>query len=208
MYVKYPKTYHLPWSESVARDDKILKDPTFLKGNVVVTEKMDGENTTIYRDYIHARSIDSKNHESRHWVKAFAASFQHNIPEGWRICGENLYAKHSIHYNNLLSYFYGFAVFDNRNMCLSWEDTVDIFNELGITAVPVLYKGNNVSEEFLKDLAGSIDTEHQEGYVVRNSDSFHFDDFKYNVAKYVRSNHVNTGDHWMYEQIHCNKLVS
>ncbi len=28
--------------------------------NVVVTEKLDGENTTLYHDYLYTRSLDSK----------------------------------------------------------------------------------------------------------------------------------------------------
>lgn len=43
--------------------------PEFLKGPVVITEKMDGENTTLYRDGLHARSLDSRHHPSRNWVK-------------------------------------------------------------------------------------------------------------------------------------------
>lgn len=37
-----------------------------------------------------------------------------------------------------------------------------------------------------------------EGYVVRISDSFHYDDFSKSVAKCVRAGHVgSTDDHWM-----------
>lgn len=206
MYIKYPKTYHLPWSESITRDDKILNDLSFLKGDIIITEKMDGENTSIYCDHIHARSVDSKDHESRHWVKSFASSFQHKIPKGYRICGENLFAKHSIQYDDIFSYFYGFAVFDNNNVCLSWEDTINIFYDLGITSVPVLHEGSNVSKGFLRRMAKSLDREHQEGYVVRNSNSFNFDDFKYNIAKYVRREHVVTDTHWMHKKIVKNNI--
>lgn len=70
MRVKYPRTFHLPWSRSYTHDDKVLKHVQHFEGKeVVVTEKMDGENTTMYRDYLHARSIDSKDHPSRHWIK-------------------------------------------------------------------------------------------------------------------------------------------
>ena len=58
---------------------------------VIVTEKMDGENTNMYRDRIHARSIDSSHHESRSWVKSFHAQIKDSIPSGVKICGENLY---------------------------------------------------------------------------------------------------------------------
>ena len=35
-----------------------------------------------------------------------------------------------------------------------------------------------------------------EGFVVRNVDSFAYEDFSKNVAKYVRKNHVQTDEHW------------
>lgn len=72
-YVKYPRTYHLPWSAGVNDDDRTLKDTFNFHGKrVIVTEKMDGENTTVYHDgYIHARSIDGRNHNSRNWIKNY-----------------------------------------------------------------------------------------------------------------------------------------
>ena len=92
-YVKYPRTYHLPWSPGATDDDRVLTDEeleaNFVGRMVVVTEKMDGENTTMYNDYIHARSLDSASHPSREWVKNLHAQIQWQIPDGWRICGES-----------------------------------------------------------------------------------------------------------------------
>ena len=59
-YYKYPRTPHLPFSPGGTKDDRRLRDINcFVGKEVVVTEKMDGENTSIYRDYYHARSINS-----------------------------------------------------------------------------------------------------------------------------------------------------
>lgn len=42
--VKYPKTFHFPWSENLQNDDRLLEDiGCFLGKNIVVSEKMDGE---------------------------------------------------------------------------------------------------------------------------------------------------------------------
>ena len=105
--VKYPRTFHLPWSPGVTDDDRVLDDPdaAFGESRVVVTEKMDGECTTMYRDYLHARSTDYSPHPSRDRVRALHAQIAHDIPEGWRVCGENVYAQHSISYDALPSYF-------------------------------------------------------------------------------------------------------
>ena len=101
---KYPRSPHLPWSEGGTSDDAYLFDTDHFAGKeVVITEKMDGENTSMYRDGIHARSIDGRHHPSRDWVKALHGKICLEIPEGWRLCGENLYARHSIAYEELES---------------------------------------------------------------------------------------------------------
>lgn len=197
-YVKYPRTYHLPWSKGVTDDDKVMQNPSDNFNNIVVTEKMDGENTTMYRDYIHARSIDGRNHPSRDWVKNFHAQIAHDIPEGWRICGENLYATHQIKYDDLSTYFLGFSVWNEKNVCLDWNETLEWFDLLGITPVRDLYSGifdKEIFHEIWKDYSGE-----SEGYIVRNFDSFHYKDFRYNVDKYVKANFVAGRRHWMYGQ--------
>jgi RNA ligase len=104
---KYPRTPHLSFSPGVSEDDiQLNSNQIFANSDIVITEKLDGENTTFYPDYLHARSLDSRHHPSRTWVKALHASIAHNIPLGWPICGENLYARHSIAYKNLKSYFF------------------------------------------------------------------------------------------------------
>lgn len=209
MRYKYPRTYHLPWSEGATSDDKILDDTSIFEGElVVVTEKMDGENTTMYRDGIHARSLDSNNHLSRNWVKGFHAGISYKFDEvseyydiaDLRVCGENLFAQHSIKYDNLLSYFYGFSAWDGE-VCLDWDKTVTIFNRLGITPVPRMYYAL-YNEKWIRMLTG-----YQEGYVVRLAATFHMDDFSESVAKFVRKGHVQTDEHWMNKAVVPNGLL-
>jgi hypothetical protein len=207
-YTKYPRTFHLPWSLGATSDDKVVPSVSHFKGRqVVVTEKMDGENTTLYRNHIHARSLDSKGGEDRAWVKQFWVSIRSDIPEGWRICGENLWAKHSVFYTNLRSYFYGFNIWDADNQTLSWGDTVDYFSMLGITSVPVLYSGV-WDEAAIRNLSNGLNLVETEGYVVRLADSFHYDDFGVSVAKFVRADHVQTDKHWRSQQFVTNSLAA
>lgn len=113
--VKYPRTFHLPWSLGLSDDDKAHKDADalFAGQQVVVTEKLDGENTTLYSSgHTHARSMDSGAHPSRSWVRALAATAGAGLPEGWRVCGENVFAKHSVAYKALPSYFLVFGIYD------------------------------------------------------------------------------------------------
>lgn len=204
-YYKYPRTPHLPWSPGVGGDDIKLQNSTkFIGKHVVVTEKLDGENTTLYLDHIHARSVNSKQHISRNWVKALHGEIAHLIPAGWRVCGENLYAKHSIAYTNLTSYFFVFSIWDETNTCLSWNETIEWSTLLGLETVPVVYRGV-WNESSIREIR--VDLETQEGYVVRNSDNFHYDNFSENMAKWVRKNHVQTDQHWLHAEVIPNQLI-
>lgn len=207
-YVKYPRTFHLPSSMGVTSDDKIMKSIEVLEeSEVVVTVKFDGENTTMYRDHIHARSTNGGNHESRDWCKMFWANIRYMIPEDYRICGENLYAKHSIEYNYLLSYFYGFSVWDQtRNVALDWDNTKKVFHELGIVPVHEIYRGE-FNKDVLKKLIASIDTSTTEGFVVRTVKEIPYNNFNQQVGKWVRKNHVQTDQHWMKQKIVANRLI-
>lgn len=208
MKVKYPRTYHLPFSLGVTSDDKMLKNTSCFEGmDVVITEKMDGENTTIYSDAFHARSLDSRNHPSRNWIAKIQGEIGYKIPKNWRICGENLYAKHSISYNNLPSYFLAFSIWDENNICLDWDSTVEFLNELEIHHPTVLYRGV-YSEENVKKIIKSLDLDVQEGFVVRLAKSFKYDDFSKSVAKFVRKGHVQTDEHWMHKEIIKNEVLN
>lgn len=197
-YVKYGRTFHLPWSPGAHDDDKTLRDVSQFEGRrVVVTKKMDGENTTAYSDgHVHARSIDSRGGEDRAWVKQFLVNnVCFNLPDGWRVCGENLWAEHSIHYDNLPSYFLGFSIWNERNVCLNWEDTLEWFQLLGITPVPVMYDGE-FDPALIRRIESHMDFSKDEGYVIRVADSFKYGEFKSSIAKFVRANHVQTVRHW------------
>lgn len=200
-YVKYPRTYHLPWSPGMNDDDRMHKDVSAFEGKiVVVTEKMDGENTTMYSDYIHARSIDSRSHVSRNRVKAFHAQICGDIPAGWRICAENLFAKHSILYKNLASYVYGFSIWDETNRILTWKDSLEWFALFGMAHVPVLYHGVYDRDKIQAAYLEAAKDHETEGYVIRVDEPFRFSEFRKYVGKYVRKDHVQTSRHWMHGQ--------
>ncbi len=206
-YVKHPSIFHLPWSDGIHSDDKVIEGMgTFVGKSVVVTEKLDGENTSLYRDHYHARSIDSGNHPSRNRAKALWAGIAASIPHQWRLCCENMTAKHSIEYSELEDYLYGFSVWNACNECLAWNDTVEWFDLIGLPTVPVLYEGF-YDETVIKALYDhEKDWERSEGYVVRLARSFHYDDFQESVAKYVRRGHVQTTDHWLHGPFVENKV--
>jgi len=208
--VKYPRTYHLSWSPGVTKDDRALRNNEaicyFQQGqDVVVTAKMDGECTTFYRDGLHARSLTYDPHPSRDWIRALHARVSYEIPETWRICGENLYARHSISYQNLSSYFQVFSIWDGLR-CLPWDETVEWCKMLSLRTVPVLYRGTTWTGQ--PDFRTTLGGDELEGYVVRLAEDFQYGAFRKSVAKYVRANHVQTHGHWMRSQVVPNGLAS
>lgn len=205
-YKKYPRTPHLPWSPGASADDVWTEPEAHFAGKqIIITEKMDGENTTLYADHLHARSIDSKHHPSRSWVKGLHQQIAHQIPEGWRICGENLFARHSIGYEALPSYFMVFSIWDEHDRCLSWDQTGEWCALLGLELVPTLFEGL-WDRQLVHDFDARLNLDQQEGYVVRTREGFAYEDFSAHIAKWVRANHVQTDQHWMYQEVIPNGL--
>ena len=202
---KYGRTFHLPISPGATSDDKIMSSlDGLMVDDLVVTEKMDGENTTIHASGSHARSPDSRYHPSRDWLKAFAAGISPYLTEGERIIGENLFARHSVGYEALPSYFLGFAWIVEGEV-QSWDLTLARFDELGIQPVPTLYKGPYRPGLF-DDLAGALDLSTQEGFVARIAGSFSESDMPSRMGKYVRTGHVQSETHWMKAELIANRL--
>lgn len=226
LHAKHPRTPHLPYSPGATSDDRILGSIEHFEGmDVVMTEKRDGECTTVAADRTFARSRDSKSHPSRDWLKGQWAVWRHDIPEGWRVVGESLYARHSVAYADLDTYFEGFMLWNDAT-CLSWDETVEWFSLIGASAgmpikpVPVIYRGPYSRDAvetawralLQRDREAAERTgkpvQEREGFVIRLSSSFTYRDFGRNVAKWVRQNHVTTSKHWMHEAVVPNRLVT
>lgn len=208
-YIKYPRTYHLPWS-NLSKDDRMLENDNHFQGKrVICTLKMDGENTTMYNDYIHARSLDSTSHETRKWVKVLWSKISYLLDDNMRICGENLYAVHSVKYEKLKSYFMMFSIWI-ENKCLSWDETLEYAQILGLETVPVIYDGIYDKDKII-EIFNQFKNEN-EGYVIRIADEFNYIDFRRSVGKFVRPEFRqiinNSHGHWISKKIETNKLIS
>ena len=209
--IKYPRSYHLHYSEKLSsKDDRShIDDAHFIDKNVTCSIKMDGENTTCSNEYSHARSLNSGiDSEDRRWVESMRTSkIVGNIPDSYRICGENLFYKHTCAYDNLDSLFNVFSIWDNKK-CLSWKETVKISNELELSTVHIFYEGiydkGLILEAFNNFLESTTDD--VEGFVVRNSGEFMYEDFKFNLSKFVRNTFVVPPQHWRHSKKTINKL--
>jgi hypothetical protein len=170
---------------------------------------MDGENTTIYADYLHARSINSDWDESKRWLDRLRLYIAGDIPKDWRICGENLFYKHTIHYKELDTLFYVYSIWNGQNECLPWHETVEWCKLWNLKTIPVLYEGMYAKEKILQAFH---DYQHQrsypvEGFVVRLAQGFGFDEFKKSVAKFVNDTFViTTTKHWKHDVKELNQL--
>ena len=197
IYKKHFRTFHLPWSEGMSSDDKVLPVVDQFKGlEVVITEKRDGECTSLYRDgTVHARSIDGTQYPWQSYVKSMWSKNCFDLPEDWRVVGENLYARHSIAYHSLASWFEVFAIFTENGTVLSWDKMEEWCDLLSLETVPVLWRGV-WNENEIREFHKTLDLEKQEGYVVRISGRFNQDNWSCWVGKWVRKGHVQTDVHW------------
>jgi len=197
--VKYPRTAHLPSSPGATSDDKfITKAGLEILSSVsdyVTTEKMDGGNVTMTRNHFFARSLDSGTHAWDTPAKALWAQVRFQIPEGWRVSGESLYARRSVGYDSLPGFYMVFGVWDENDDLLDWDFTVEFADELGLPTVPVLYRGDDFTTA-TTIWAANNNTETSEGFVVRDAGTIPVAEFKSRVGKFVRAGHVTTSADW------------
>lgn len=210
MSIKYPRTYHLPYSPEKASDDKKHPDDSMFKGKkVVVLEKLDGENATLTKEAYYARSLDTAAHWSRTYIKRLHASIAPLLPETLRLHGENLFATHSIAYTNLPDYFFLFNA-SNESYFLSWEEILNLCREYYMFHPHILYQGiydrGLIENAWLSYKQQPLYSKETEGFVVRSQEGFAIEDFKNNVAKFVREGHVQTSEHWLIANQKQNKL--
>jgi hypothetical protein len=215
MSKKYPRTPHLPYSPGGTSDDRrILSVRPFLGTDLILTEKMDGSNVCLEREACFARShASTPSHPSFDAFKAFHAVVRDRLGEDLQVFGEWLYAKHSIIYNALPTYFMAFGVRDTKKgLWASWEEVELWADELGVASVPVLGRANISDEKKLRSLIEnharmpSLVGSQREGVVVRVAHGFPDSEFEKSVAKWVRANHVQTDEHWKNQVIVRNRL--
>lgn len=210
---KYGRTYHYPFSPGTSSDDRInwewWNDLKQIK-KVVHTEKMDGENTCLNTIGVFARSHAAPTrHPWAQYLKERWSLIKNDLGD-LEIFGENCYAIHSIEYTRLEHHFFVFGIRE-KDRWLSWEETKFYAGVLDFPTVPELgfaYPESAAEVEaqvmdIVKEPStfGSRDVNSQEacrmeGLVTRNAESYPVADFRKNVFKYVRKDHVKTDQHW------------
>lgn len=201
---KYNRTYHLDFSPGATNDDRIADSVDSLIGiPIIITEKLDGENTGMTNDGVYARShaAFTTSPWSREVRQLHTLKIEGNLEENVFIFGENMEGIHSIEYTDIDSYFYMFGVRDN-DIWLSWDKVEEYSYLLDIPTVPILYSGIINSKKELTEIVKRIMSEpselggEKEGVVIRKYGQFHNDDFANYLQKWVRRDHVTTDEHW------------
>jgi len=214
--VKYPHTPYLYISPSA--DEKDVSEAGFsttdclLNKPLIVLTKMDGGNTLIDENGTGARNTIASDHPSFDKLKSRQLSI--NIIPGFQLHGENLYAKHSIHYRCELALtddFMLFAVYYKPfHMWLGWSAVEVWANVLKVPTVPVVERLRENNKAILHDRLNKIGkrlvSQGHEGFVVRSEYPFYYGHFKDNLAKYVRKQHVQTETHWSNQPMVKNEI--
>jgi RNA ligase len=216
MSAKYPRSLHLPWSPGGTSDDKRMADvSSLLSVPLVITEKCDGSNLTYTRTAVFSRSHSGPpGHPSFDLAKATHARIAHELSLGLSLFCEYCYAVHSITYGALPDYSLVFGARDDREgRWWDWDMVVAQAADLGLPTVPELYRGQVETARELLALTLSLAAQPsvfggpREGVVVRHAGEFRDADFQRSLAKWVRSDHVTTDEHWMHQDIRPQRLA-
>ncbi len=210
---KYGRTFHYPFSPGTTSDDRINAhywDQMAPIKNLVHTEKLDGENTCLNQYGVFARSHAAPTrHPWAGYLKQRWESIRRDLGD-LEFFGENLYAIHSIRYLQLEQHFFVFGV-RQLDQWLSWEEVQFYAALLDFPTVPTLAEVKPQAQapfetEILNLVTQgssfqSVDVAtgepcSMEGIVSRNTAAYAVSDFKQNVFKYVRKDHVKTDEHW------------
>ncbi len=219
---KYGRTFHFPFSPGTTSDDRIShnywNDLSKLS-RLVITEKLDGENSCLNSIGVFARShaAPTRHPWSDHLKRKWSLIKEDLEANDLEIFGENLYACHSIEYTELENHFFVFGI-RQGDTWLSWKEVEDWCYLLDLKTVPVFgifdlsdFKDEKSFREYILSIVskpselGSIDFNSKEvclmeGVVVKNCESYVSSDngrINYtDVWKYVRKDHVKSDEHW------------
>jgi hypothetical protein len=225
---KYCRSLHSPLSLGTTSDDRFMPS-NYLEvfsdfKELVITEKLDGQNNCFKKDGVFARSHVAPT--SHPWDVPMRTRWEliKNDLGNLELFGENMYGIHSIQYSRLESYFYVFAAREGDEW-LSWDEVKFYSNLFDFPTVPELSINSNLKdfsdldkwikynigytwEEFTNtsgELGGnSNESPTCEGLVIRNRSEFKTNNGILNVAsnefdslfKLVRKDHVKTDVHW------------
>ena len=156
-FFKFPTTPHLTvLGKGTVRNDKVFTEherDAFLDHELIVEEKIDGANVGISFDSsgeVHVQNRGSfllKPYQGQwkkldEWLSLNLDRFFDVLQDQYILFGEWCFARHSVRYENLPSWFLGFDIYDKENrQFLSCEMRNDLFRQMDISQTPMLGRG-------------------------------------------------------------------
>ena len=169
--VKYPRTRHLRGSRLGPGDEDLTQAPfsEIFGRHIVIEEKIDGANSAISFDGEGNLLLQSRGHyldgghRERHynllkqWANNNVDVFFDVLGTKYIMYGEWMYAKHTVFYDALPSYFMEFDIYDRENgVFLDTPSRKVLTDKMGIvSSVPVLASGVFHSKEEIVSLIGN-----------------------------------------------------
>ncbi len=167
--IKYPRTPHLSGSRLQPGDEDLSQIPFGqIKGrHIVIEEKMDGANSGISFGENGDMLLQSRGHyltggyRERHydlmkqWATAHREEFWEILKYRYIMYGEWLYAKHSVYYDALPSYFMEFDIYDKETgEFLDTPSRRKLIGNIPVEPVLVLGEGSFESQKEVVDFLG------------------------------------------------------
>ncbi len=178
---KYPRTPHLQGSRLQPGDEDLSQVPfeSIAGKHLVIEEKIDGANSAVSFDADGTLLLQSRGHYLtggpreihydlfKQWASAHSESFFRVLGTRYIMYGEWMYAKHSMFYDALPSYFMEFDIFDRENeVFLDTPSRRALSAGMPVSSVPVLACG---TFQRLDDVLGLLGRSNyvREGHIER-----------------------------------------
>jgi len=224
---KFPRTPHLldlgaATSDDITTDIPVLPD----RGNVVITEKVDGSNMGFslssdrQKIIVQNRShfVNSSTHEQFKkldlWVERHREDLfkvldrDEHFPERYVLFGEWLYATHSIPYTHLPDRFMAFDIYDRSTEVWLCRKTLSaLLSSTSIMLVPVVHEGKMPSDSELRRMIQQP-SEYYDGRVEGIYIKVERNGVVVNRGKVVRGDFICGNEHWTRAPLRVNGLLS
>ena len=168
--LKYPRTPHMEGSRLQVGDEDLSQVPfKYIFGrNIVIEEKIDGANCAVSFDGSGNMLLQSRGHYLtggyrehhfnmlKQWAKVNEDKLFDALSDRYIMYGEWMYAKHTVFYDMLPSYFMEFDIYDReRGVFLDTPSRKIITDKIGIiSSVPVIGQGLYSNKDDILGLIG------------------------------------------------------
>ena len=216
---KYDKIYRIEMPNYPIKGKYHLakkQEQLLLRGNCIVTEKVDGANTGIFCKKDKWLQKKRANIDFSHPQFSFFQNewYWNNkekikqLPDNIVVYGELLRCVHTIYYNRLPDWWIVFDIYDlKKNKYKDWKEVINICEDVGLYTVPFIYEGKIKSKNQLLDLMSNKSKfgDRAEGIVVKNYRQQATG--KYVKPEFRKEVECDDSKHWISQKIRLNAVI-